>query len=170
MLDLAAAELSIDPAELRRRNFLDPASFPVTTLPGARYDVGDYDLPLREALRLADYDKLREEQRTRREAGDPVQLGIGISVYVEITAGGGGSEYGAVTVDALKQAGLVPRSAKMVKVLGDGELGTFENRNGLPHRPLRQRKCLPDYITTSVGRKKMTTFCGRCRRPGKASR
>ncbi len=100
MLDLAAAELAIDPAELRRRNFLDPASFPVTTLPGARYDVGDYDLPLREALRLADYDKLREEQRTRREAGDPVQLGIGISVYVEITAGGGGSEYGAVTVHA----------------------------------------------------------------------
>ena len=100
MLDLAAVELAIDPAELRRRNFLDPAAFPVTTLTGARYDVGDYDLPLREALRLADYDKLREEQRTRREAGDPVQLGIGISVYVEITAGGGGSEFGGVTVHA----------------------------------------------------------------------
>ena len=71
MLDLAAVELAIDPAELRRRNFLDPASFPVTTLPGARYDVGDYDLPLREALRIADYDKLREEQRTRREARRP---------------------------------------------------------------------------------------------------
>ncbi|MBV9920817.1 MAG: xanthine dehydrogenase family protein molybdopterin-binding subunit [Pseudonocardia sp.] len=100
MLDIAAVELDIDPAELRRRNLLDPASFPLTTLPGARYDVGDYDLPLREALRIADYDKLREEQRTRREAGDPVQLGIGLSVYVEITAGGGGSEYGAVTVHA----------------------------------------------------------------------
>jgi aerobic carbon-monoxide dehydrogenase large subunit len=100
VLDMAAVELGIDPAELRRRNFLDPASFPVTTLPGARYDVGDYDLPLREALRLADYDKLREEQRTRREAGDPVQIGIGISVYVEITAGGGGSEFGGVTVHA----------------------------------------------------------------------
>ncbi len=100
MLDLAADELGLDPAEIRRRNFLDPTAFPVTTLPGARYDVGDYDLPLREALRLADYDKLREEQRTRRESGDPVQLGIGISVYVEITAGGGGSEYGSVTVHA----------------------------------------------------------------------
>ena len=100
MLDLAADELGMDPAEIRRRNFLDPAAFPVTTLPGARYDVGDYDLPLREALRLADYDKLREEQRTRREAGDLVQLGIGLSVYVEITAGGGGSEYGSVTVHA----------------------------------------------------------------------
>ncbi|HEY0813912.1 MAG TPA: xanthine dehydrogenase family protein molybdopterin-binding subunit [Pseudonocardia sp.] len=100
MMDLAADELGLDPAEIRRRNFLDPASFPVTTLPGARYDVGDYDLPLREALRLADYDKLREEQRTRREAGDPVALGIGLCVYVEITAGGGGSEFGSVNVHA----------------------------------------------------------------------
>ncbi len=57
MMDLAADELGIDPVEIRRRNFLDPATFPLTTLTGARYDVGDYDLPLREALRLADYDE-----------------------------------------------------------------------------------------------------------------
>lgn len=100
IMDLAADELGLDPVEIRRRNFLDPAAFPLTTVPGARYDVGDYDLPLREALRLADYPKLREEQATRRESGDPVQLGIGICVYVEITAGGGGSEYGSVTVHA----------------------------------------------------------------------
>jgi aerobic carbon-monoxide dehydrogenase large subunit len=100
MMDLAADELDLDPAEIRRRNFLDPASFPLTTLPGANYDVGDYDLPLREALRLVDYDKLREEQRSRRESDDPVQLGIGLCVYVEITAGGGGSEFGSVAVHA----------------------------------------------------------------------
>jgi carbon-monoxide dehydrogenase large subunit len=100
MMDLAADELGLDPAEIRRRNFLDPASFPLTTIPGARYDIGDYDLPLREALRLADYDKLREQQAARRDAGDPVQLGIGLAVYVEITAGGGGTEYGSVTVHA----------------------------------------------------------------------
>lgn len=98
MMDLAAAELELDPAELRRRNFLDPADFPLTTLPGARYDVGDYDLPLREVLRLVDYDKVREEQAARRADGDPVQLGIGLCTYVEITAGGGGQEYGSVTV------------------------------------------------------------------------
>jgi aerobic carbon-monoxide dehydrogenase large subunit len=98
IMDLAAAELGIDPVEIRRRNLLPPEAFPLTTRTGARYDVGDYDLPLREALRIADYDKLREEQRTRREQGDPVQLGIGICVYVEITAGGGGSEFGSVTV------------------------------------------------------------------------
>ncbi|MEU7813641.1 xanthine dehydrogenase family protein molybdopterin-binding subunit [Pseudonocardia sp. NPDC049154] len=98
LVDIAAAELDLDPAELRRRNFLDPAAFPLTTPVGANYDVGDYDLPLREALRLADYEKLREEQASRRESEDPVQLGIGMSVYVEITAGGGGSEYGSVRV------------------------------------------------------------------------
>jgi carbon-monoxide dehydrogenase large subunit len=99
MLDLAGAELGIDPAEIRRRNFIQPDEFPYRTPSGVRYDIGDYDLPLREALRLADYDKLREEQASRREAGDPVQLGIGISVYVEITAGSG-DEYGSVTVHA----------------------------------------------------------------------
>jgi carbon-monoxide dehydrogenase large subunit len=98
IVDIAAAELGIDPAELRRRNFHDPAAFPVTTPVGATYDVGDYDLVLGEALRLADYDRLRTEQAARRAAGDPVQLGIGISVYVEITAGRGGSEYGSVRV------------------------------------------------------------------------
>jgi aerobic carbon-monoxide dehydrogenase large subunit len=100
IMDLAAAELGLDPVEIRRRNLLPPEAFPLTTRTGARYDVGDYDLPLREALRIAGYDKLREEQRTRREENDPVQLGIGVCVYVEITAGGGGSEYGSVTVHA----------------------------------------------------------------------
>jgi len=98
IMDMAAAELDIDPVQLRRRNLLDPAEFPLTTVVGARYDVGDYDLPLREALRLADYEGLRAEQQRRRSTGGPVQLGIGVSVYVEVTAGGGGSEFGSVRV------------------------------------------------------------------------
>ncbi len=100
MMDLGAAELGMDPAELRRRNFLDPAAFPHTTLTGAHYDIGDYDLPLREALRIVDYEKVRAEQAARRAEGDPVQVGIGLCTYVEITAGGGGQEYGSVTVHA----------------------------------------------------------------------
>lgn len=98
IVDIAAAELGLDPAELRRRNFLDPGGFPLTTAVGAAYDVGDYDLPLREAMRLAGYDDLRAEQAARRERGDVRQLGIGLCVYVEITAGGGGSEFGSVRV------------------------------------------------------------------------
>ncbi|MFC5994936.1 xanthine dehydrogenase family protein molybdopterin-binding subunit [Pseudonocardia hispaniensis] len=97
LIDLAAAELGMDPVDLRRRNVLDPAAFPLTTAVGARYDIGDYDLPLREALRLAGYAQLRDEQAARRERDDPVQLGIGVGVYVEITAGGG-SEFGSVRV------------------------------------------------------------------------
>lgn len=96
MIDLAAAELDMDPVELRRRNFLRPDEFPYRTVVGASYDSGDYDLPLREALRLADYDELRAEQARRIEAGDPVLLGIGVSTYVEITGGGGGGEYASV--------------------------------------------------------------------------
>jgi carbon-monoxide dehydrogenase large subunit len=98
LMDLAADELGLDPVEIRRRNFLRPDQFPLTTVPGAPYDVGDYDLPMREALRLVGYDELRAEQARRRAAGDPVQLGIGVCAYVEITAGGGASEFGSVQV------------------------------------------------------------------------
>ncbi|MBK1785348.1 xanthine dehydrogenase family protein molybdopterin-binding subunit [Prauserella cavernicola] len=96
LVDLAAAELDLDPVELRRRNFLQPEEFPYTTVVGTSYDSGDYDLPLREALRIADYDKLRTEQARRIEAGEHVLLGIGLSTYVEITGGGGGGEYASV--------------------------------------------------------------------------
>lgn len=96
MMDLAAAELGMDPVELRRRNFLRPEQFPYTTVVGTTYDSGDYDRPLTEALRLAGYDELRQEQARRIEAGEPVLLGIGTSTYVEITAGGGGGEYASV--------------------------------------------------------------------------
>ena len=47
IMDMAAADLDIDPVQLRRRNLIDPTEFPLTTVVGARYDVGDYDLPLR---------------------------------------------------------------------------------------------------------------------------
>ncbi|TVT59067.1 xanthine dehydrogenase family protein molybdopterin-binding subunit [Amycolatopsis rhizosphaerae] len=98
LMDLAAAELGLDPVEIRRRNFLRPDEFPFTTISGASYDSGDYDLPLTEALRLARYDELRAEQARRIEAGETVLLGIGVSAYVEITGGGAG-EYASVEVD-----------------------------------------------------------------------
>jgi carbon-monoxide dehydrogenase large subunit len=98
IVDMAADELEIDPVELRRRNFLGPDVFPYTTIMGAGYDNGDYDLPLREALRIAGYDQLRSEQAERRRRDDPVLLGIGISAYVEVTAGGGGGEWGRVEI------------------------------------------------------------------------
>ena len=99
LMDLAADELGLAPEEIRRRNLIPSDAFPYTTGTGATYDVGDFDLPLREALRIADVEALREEQRRRREAGDVRQLGIGLATYVEIT-GFGGTEFGSVTVHA----------------------------------------------------------------------
>jgi carbon-monoxide dehydrogenase large subunit len=99
VMDLAADELGIEPVELRRRNLLRPDDFPFRTLMGVTYDSGDYERSLEAALQLADYDELRREQAARRAANATRQLGIGVSVYVEITAGGGSQEFGAVEVD-----------------------------------------------------------------------
>jgi carbon-monoxide dehydrogenase large subunit len=99
MMDLAADELDIDPVEIRRRNLLPPDVFPYTTLTKMQYDVGDYERALDEVVRLAGYNELRAEQAARRERGDRLQLGIGVAVYVEITAGGGSEEYASVSID-----------------------------------------------------------------------
>jgi len=97
IMDIAAAELGLDPVELRRRNLLAKFDTSVTTPMGTEYDTGDYTAALDEALRLAGYESLRAEQAARRARGDTVQLGIGVSVYVEVT-GGRDDELGAVEV------------------------------------------------------------------------
>ena len=97
MMDLAADELGIAPEEIRRRNFIQPDAFPFTTKTGVTYDIGDYDMALTEALRVADVESARAEQRRRIDAGERRLLGIGMAAYVEIT-GFGGSEYGQVEV------------------------------------------------------------------------
>lgn len=99
LMDVAADQLGIDPADIRRRNFLDPAAFPLTTTTGGEYDSGEYAKALDAVLVAAGYDELRAEQARRRDAGETVQLGIGMSTYVEVTAPLGlHVEYGAVEV------------------------------------------------------------------------
>ena len=93
-MDLFAAEIGMDPAEVRRRNLLPPFTEPHQTAFGALYDSGDYVVALERALTAADYDGLRKEQAERRERGDVVQLGIGLACYVEITGAGDGEETG----------------------------------------------------------------------------
>ncbi|MBO0746885.1 MAG: xanthine dehydrogenase family protein molybdopterin-binding subunit, partial [Acidimicrobiaceae bacterium] len=97
-VDLFAAEVGLDPIEVRRRNFLQPSDFPYSSPTGPTYDSGDYERGLDLLLSEAGYDELRAEQRSRREAGDRVQLGIGVSTFVDRTAGVPGSEFGAVTL------------------------------------------------------------------------
>jgi carbon-monoxide dehydrogenase large subunit len=93
-IDLVALELGLDPAEVRRRNFI--RTFPHETVAGATYDTGAYARSLEEALRSAGYEALRREQADRRERGEGPLLGIGIASYVEVT--GWGSEYARVAV------------------------------------------------------------------------
>src|SRR3954447_1644070 len=99
VLDVAADQLGIDPAEIRRRNFLDPSAFPLTTTTGGAYDSGEYGKALDAARGAVGYDELRAQQERRGAAGERLQLGIGVSAYVEVTAPLGlHVEYGAVEV------------------------------------------------------------------------
>jgi aerobic carbon-monoxide dehydrogenase large subunit len=97
-IDMFAAEIGADPADVRRRNLLPPFTEPHQTAFGALYDSGDYAAALDKALAAAGYDELRREQAERRARGDTVQLGIGLASYVEIT--GGGDESGAPSENA----------------------------------------------------------------------
>jgi carbon-monoxide dehydrogenase large subunit len=87
-IDLFAAEIGMDPAEVRRKNLLPPFTEPHQTAFGALYDSGDYVAALDAALDAAGYQALRQEQAARRERGDVLQLGIGLASYVEITGAG----------------------------------------------------------------------------------
>ena len=91
-MDLFAAEIGMDPADVRRRNLLPPFTEPHRTKFGALYDTGDYAAALDKVLAAAGYDELRKEQAERRASGDPVAMGIGLASYVEITGMGDGEE------------------------------------------------------------------------------
>jgi carbon-monoxide dehydrogenase large subunit len=111
IMDALARELGMDPAEVRRKNFYEPFDQPTQTPAGIQYDSFNLQAALDKALKIADYEGLREEQRRRRESGDPVQLGIGFSTYTEICGiapsqvvaalGGGGAGWEAASVRVL---------------------------------------------------------------------
>jgi carbon-monoxide dehydrogenase large subunit len=86
VIDVAADQIGMDPAEVRRANFLQPDQFPMTTITGGNYDSGEYERALDAALDASGYLDLRAEQAERRDANDAKQLGIGVSAYVEVTA------------------------------------------------------------------------------------
>ncbi len=96
MIDRYADEIGMDPAEVRRKNLVPRFTEPYTTGIGTVYDVGDYPEALRLALEGVGYDEVLAEQAARRNRSDRSLLGVGIGVYVEITAGGPGGEFGSV--------------------------------------------------------------------------
>jgi carbon-monoxide dehydrogenase large subunit len=84
IMDELAAELGMEPMELRRKNWIKHEEFPYTTISGLTYDTGNYEAATARALELFGYDELRAEQKARRDSGDPVQLGIGVSTFTEM--------------------------------------------------------------------------------------
>jgi carbon-monoxide dehydrogenase large subunit len=132
MVDRFAAEIGMDPAEVRRINLIPRFTEAYTTGIGTPYDVGDYPESLERALKQAGYDELRAEQQRRRDAGDAKQLGIGIATYVEITSGVGGSEFGSVELQP--DGSLVVRSG--ATPYGQGHVTTWamlvSDRTGVP--------------------------------------
>lgn len=131
-VDLFADAAGLDPAEVRRRNFVRPDAFPFTTPTGTTYDSGDYEGSLDRALTAAGYGELRAEQDRRRAAGDRMLMGIGIATYVEITGAGLGSEYGSVEVLADGSARVVTGS----NPYGQGHVTSWSmlvsERTGIP--------------------------------------
>ncbi len=84
IIDELAAEIGMEPMELRKKNWITHDEFPYTTVAGLTYDTGNYEAATEKALAMFDYDGLRAEQARRRASGDPVQLGIGISTFTEM--------------------------------------------------------------------------------------
>jgi len=98
-VDLFAAEIGMDPADVRRRNLLRAEDFPYKTPTGMEYDTGDYLGALEQVLAGADYAELRAEQARRRASGDRLQYGIGLASYVEVT-GFNAEEHGRLELNA----------------------------------------------------------------------
>ena len=86
IMDLIARDLDMDPAEVRRKNYIRKDEFPYMSATGVEYDSGDYERTLDIALEGIDYHGLREEQRRLRSEG--VLMGIGVASNVEISSFG----------------------------------------------------------------------------------
>jgi len=98
MLDAFAAEIGMDPAEVRRANYIQPDAFPYTNASGTTMDSGEYESALDAVLAHVDYAELRAEQARRREDADAKLLGLGWSSYIEITNPVASPDFGSIEV------------------------------------------------------------------------
>src|SRR3982751_5158888 len=126
MVDILAAELKMDPVEIREKNFVQPDQFPYPTPTGLVYDSGDYSKPLQKALAQISYTDLRKQQAEARAQGK--LMGIGISTYGEICAMGpsialpaGGWESATVKIEPTGKVTVLTGASPH----GQGEETTF---------------------------------------------
>jgi carbon-monoxide dehydrogenase large subunit len=150
-MDLFAAEIGMDPIEVRRKNLVPKDAFPFTTPTGTVYDIGDYERAVDLVAEAADYQGLRAEQERRRAAGDKTLMGIGVSAYVEITGGLPGDEFGAVEI--------TPEGGARIRVgtssHGQGHATTFSmivaDRLGIPIDQIEFIQSDTDLVPFGVG-------------------
>jgi carbon-monoxide dehydrogenase large subunit len=113
----AAYELAVDPAELRRKNFIAPDKFPYTSATGFEYDSGNYEPALDQALERLGYSELREEQKRAREEGR--LLGIGLASFTEVVGAGPSRQYDILGIKMFDSAELrVHPTGKAILKLG----------------------------------------------------
>ena len=151
MVDLFAAEIGMDPVEVRRKNFIAKEAFPYQTATGATYDSADYEAALELALRAVGYEELRAEQQRRRDEGSTRELGVGISSYTEITNPLGEEEYGEVEITA--DGGAIVHTGSFSH--GQGHETTFamiaSERLGLPIEQITVVKGDTDDVPKGTG-------------------
>lgn len=156
VMDHIAAELNLDPADVRRRNFIAADEFPAATVTELLYDSGDYETALDRLLEVADYAGLRREQKERRERGE--LMGIGLSTYVEICGIGpsaalpaGGWE--ACTVEVRRTGAVVVKTG--ISPHGQGQETTFAqivaDRLGVPLDAVEIAHGDTDYVPEGIG-------------------
>jgi carbon-monoxide dehydrogenase large subunit len=150
-MDLFAAEAEIDPAEIRRKNFVAKDAFPYATGTGVTYDSGDYEGALDLLLRSAGYDELRAEQRRRREEGTHAEMGIGFSAYVEIANPVAETEFAEVEIT--EDGGAILRTGSHSH--GQGHETTFAmiaaERLGLPVERVEVHRGDTDEVPQGAG-------------------
>ncbi len=117
MVDRVAREIGMDPAEVRRRNFIKPDEFPFTNHFGLTYDSGNYFGTLDRALELVDYTKLRQRQAELRQQGR--YLGIGLATWLEICG------FGPSAATAPATGGLALIEAAQVRVHPTGSVQIY---------------------------------------------
>ena len=116
-MDVLADELGMDPVELRRKNFVKKEQMPYVSVMGWEYDGGDYEGALQEALRIAGYEELLEEQKRAREEGRI--MGIGLSTFTEIVGAGPGKKCHIAGIEMFDAAELrIHPTGKAILKLG----------------------------------------------------
>jgi aerobic carbon-monoxide dehydrogenase large subunit len=117
LVQTAAYDLGVDPAELRRKNFIAPEKFPYTSATGFEYDSGNYEPALDQALERVGYQELREEQKRAREEGR--LIGIGLASFTEVVGAGPSRQYDILGIKMFDSAELrVHPTGKAILKLG----------------------------------------------------